>query len=866
MGIFMKQTNTTGSTKRTLSSLTTAILPIGLALFATGASADWSAQKKVKIGSTTYGLYKAEDQHGAFVDFSIDTSTDGGVTWTGSPTTILSAADLAGKGEDPSSDYSRSILRSVKWVQCPGSGTWSIWVKRHGIDANNTLIVRKELLRASGSIVNSPYTDNIVIDKPYGFSSGDLGTVIENGDMHIISAATDEGAINIYKMNDTCSDLVPEGPAASLEWHLEDGSIDHREAPSLMNENGYYYMVTSGKTSWRPNQQKVSYATTLSGPWSDLVNVGDSTAYHSQLFGVKKYTATDGSGKSVRVFSGTRNQQMWMGTEGSPKIEMPWYWNTPTAPASNYYDETIIDPVTAEVTTVQYDHGTRLDIQAATLASHADFLDYLIDGDESTSWHNNDNANKNVIEFDLGDSHTIKALKVKLYDFYNGLFLDVTNRVVKVRIEIGDGATYTNVYEDIIPTIEWLQSINFADTNGSKVRMTLLESHSGNHDTTNMHWGFYEVQAWGDSSPASPTLYNGFSNDTVDTTPDGWTVESSTNASALIKGANTKYIELADTSTSEKVVVRQSFLPQSGSKVEFKTKFKFKQKLSGEYIRLKAGTDLAFELTNSNQFDGLAIVDAAGVQTKVSDFNINAWYQLKVNVNTDAGTYDVFIDDTLVWGGATLVTNVDYVDEVLIGTNKGNNNTISRFDDIRIKGPIRDLAQPIPTLYVTDFEASTSDDDWTIVSGTWERKWNAGFNSTIFRNTSNTTDTAMVGDLSWQDYDVSVDVRRENPGVGLLGRYNSETQYYQFQMKRDNTFQLSRMNNGNWTTLAEGEFINADYEFHNLKLSFRGNEINAYIDGNVVATAIDTLIPTGAIAIKSVGGGYNSFDNVVVSQ
>ncbi len=834
--------------------------------FSSTAYATWKPNKKVTIGATTYGLLKYEDPYGAFIKFEVNTSTDSGLTWSSVPTIILSANDLIGKGPDGNEDYSRSILRSIKWVQCPGTGDWSLWTKRHGIDANNTLVVRKELLRASGTAPNFPYTDNIIIDRPYGYSSGDLGTVIENGAMHLISAATDEGAINVIKMNSSCTDIDADGPAASLEWHLPDGSVDHREAPSLFSENGYHYMMTSGKTSWRPNQQKLSYASQLAGPWSDLINVGDSTAYHSQVFGVKKHTATDGSGKTLRVFSGTRNQQMWMGTQGNPKIVMPWYWNTLTAPATNYYDEMIIDPETVTYTTVQYDHGTRLDIQGVSLVGFGDLLDFLIDDNESTSWHNNNKAEKNVIEFDLGETRNVKAVKVKLYDFYNALFYDVTNRVVKVRIEVGDGSTYNNVFEDIIPTIAWLQPINFADTLGNKIRFTLLESHSGNHDTTNMHWGFYEVQAWGDSSPASPTLYNGFSNDVVGTTPDEWTIEASNNTSALIQGPNTKYIELTDTSDSGKVLVRQSFLPQSGSKVELKTKFKFKQKMSGEYIRLKAGSALAFELTNSNQFDGLAIVDNAGAQTKVSDFNINAWYQLKVNVNTDAGTYDVFLDDTLIWGGAYLITDVPYIDEVLIGTNNGNANTIARFDDIRIKGPIRDLAQPIPTLYVTDFEASTSNDDWTIISGTWERKWNAGFNSTVYRNTSNTTDTAMVGDMSWDDYDVSVDVRRENPGVAILGRYNSETQYYQFQIKRDNTYQLSRMNNGNWKTLAEGEYINADYEFHHLKLTFRGSEINAYVDDIKLATAIDTAITSGAIALKSVGGGSNSFDNVKVSQ
>ena len=56
----------------------------------------------------------------------------------------------------------------------------------------------------------------------------------------------------------------------------------HREAPALVKRGNYYFMITSGCTGWAPNQAKYAFAKSITGPWSELINLGDSTTYDSQ--------------------------------------------------------------------------------------------------------------------------------------------------------------------------------------------------------------------------------------------------------------------------------------------------------------------------------------------------------------------------------------------------------------------------------------------------------------------------------------------------------------------------------------------------------------------------------------------------------
>ncbi|WP_428440765.1 discoidin domain-containing protein [Photobacterium sagamiensis] len=644
--------------------------------------------KVTTIDGVLYGL-KKNTQDNKFYNFTVITSYDDGQTWS-DPKVVLSAADLTGKGLDQLDDYSLSQLRAIKWLRCPSTGTMSIWAKRHGVDANGKTIVKKELLRAAildpAKSPSSAYTDSIIIDRPYGYSSGDLGSVVDNNTLHLVSAATSEGKINLYELNQECSDLVANGPLASLEWHNQNGSVDHREAPSIFKQDEYFYLTTSGKTGWRPNQQKYAYAENLAGPWSEMLPLGDSTAYHSQLFGAKKIVANDGSGNTSRIFSGTRNAETWNGTDNR-RVWMPLYFNTKTSLATNYYDYIEIDEMSGTVTGHQHDHGTNLAIRNVSVENNSDDVSALTDNDLTTSWYNNNDTDKTSLVFELDDKQLVKALKLKHYDQYNDK-TDVTLRTPAIKIEVSeDGVNYTEAFNDIAPSITWLQPIDIIDTEGKYIKLSLIENHKGNSKGTTSDFGFYQVEVWGGESNKVPLVADDFSNNSEGEKPFGWSTVASPNTFAQVT-SDSNQLQLTDQTDKGRVVVSKSFTPQKGSSVSVSTKFKFTDIGKEEYVRLFAGTDFLVNIVNSKQYSGLAITDKEFNQTKIADINPDTWYELKILLNTDSQTYDIYINEKLVWGGAPFVSDKNYIDTIKLGTATNRTQSIAYFDDVYISGPI----------------------------------------------------------------------------------------------------------------------------------------------------------------------------------
>ncbi len=70
-----------------------------------------------------------------------------------------------------------------------------------------------------------------------------------------------------------------------------------REAAAIVFHDGYYYMLTSGLTSWRFNQAKYFRAKALIGPWEDMgdpcVDDETHTTFHSQSTYIFKVEGTE---------------------------------------------------------------------------------------------------------------------------------------------------------------------------------------------------------------------------------------------------------------------------------------------------------------------------------------------------------------------------------------------------------------------------------------------------------------------------------------------------------------------------------------------------------------------------------------------
>lgn len=110
---------------------------------------------------------------------------------------------------------------------------------------------------------------------PFGYMSRDCTLYKDkNGLAYFISAARDNADLHIYRLS---SDYLNVDCLVHKLWQGE-----YREAPALIEDKGYYYLLTSFCTGWEPNQGKYSVSTGLESDWPILSDFGDHVTYHSQ--------------------------------------------------------------------------------------------------------------------------------------------------------------------------------------------------------------------------------------------------------------------------------------------------------------------------------------------------------------------------------------------------------------------------------------------------------------------------------------------------------------------------------------------------------------------------------------------------------
>jgi beta-xylosidase len=102
---------------------------------------------------------------------------------------------------------------------------------------------------------------------------------------YFISAANENADLIIYELTEDYLDI--ERQVVTL-WP---GA--YREAPAIIKNDGLYYLFSSGATGWDPNQAKYATATSIEGPWSGLLNIGNQTTYDSQSTYILSISGTD---------------------------------------------------------------------------------------------------------------------------------------------------------------------------------------------------------------------------------------------------------------------------------------------------------------------------------------------------------------------------------------------------------------------------------------------------------------------------------------------------------------------------------------------------------------------------------------------
>ena len=285
-----------------------------------------------------------------------------------------------------------------------------IWAKYQNPDFN-----ANEVAVFYSTTIDGDYTFHKAF-QPRGFDTNDCSFFRDDdGSVYFITThkgvntpddPTDNGTLNLYKLSDDYLDV--EADPTFLFAGLS------KEAPVLFKKDSLYYLLTSNKTGWRPNQGQYFTSSSLTSGWSAPKNFGNPINFDTQPTDVITISGTAGTSY---YYVGDR-------------------WWDPRLPES----KTIIVPMTidGEDVTTQYVHEFTIDVTTGAWTA-VDDNSYVpqdnwsvvsvsseettqtnnpatnaFDDDLNTIWHSQyssgDDTNPHELVVDLGADYDVSGL------------------------------------------------------------------------------------------------------------------------------------------------------------------------------------------------------------------------------------------------------------------------------------------------------------------------------------------------------------------------------------------------------------------------------------------------------------------------
>ena len=158
--------------------------------------------------------------------------------------------------------------------------------------------------------------------RPLGKESRDIGQFIDDdGSAYLVFESRPSKGFYIAKLSADYLDVQKE--ISFIQSPLEGGAIVHYK--------GLYYAVGSGLTGWNPNRNKVATAPSLSGPWTEFVDIAppETKTYGSQS---TMFIKVSGTKDTTVIFLADRwkpktqwdSRYLWMPVEiGNGKLWVP---------------------------------------------------------------------------------------------------------------------------------------------------------------------------------------------------------------------------------------------------------------------------------------------------------------------------------------------------------------------------------------------------------------------------------------------------------------------------------------------------------------------------------------------------------------
>ncbi|WP_329491609.1 RICIN domain-containing protein [Kitasatospora sp. NBC_01246] len=214
---------------------------------------------------------------------------------------------------DPELQY--AVIERPKVMYNAATGQFVMWMhKENGADYGEA-----RAAVAVSSTVDGSYTWRGSF-RPLGEMSRDITTFVDDdGTGYMISAANENRDLHVYRLT---ADYTGIDAQVQSLWNGQS-----REAPAMFKRDGVYFLLSSHATGWAPNQQKYGTATSVTGSWSDLQDIGDSVTYSSQTAFV---LPVQGSGGTGYLYMGDR----WGNASGGTVNDSRYVWLPLTFPTA----------------------------------------------------------------------------------------------------------------------------------------------------------------------------------------------------------------------------------------------------------------------------------------------------------------------------------------------------------------------------------------------------------------------------------------------------------------------------------------------------------------------------------------------------
>jgi hypothetical protein len=295
----------------------------------------------------------------------------------------------------------------------------------------------------------------------------------DDGKAYFLSAANNNADSALYALTDDYTNIKSQ---IGTLW-----AGSSREAPAIMKTADHYFIVNSAATGWDSNQQKYASATSMSGTWSSLSNLGDGTCYDTQTAFIIPVV---GSKTTTYIYAGDRWQDPDL--KSSKYIWLPLKVSS-TKLVLDWYDSWQLNVTTGEWTAAGKDDGflpqtawKLVSVDSEETKGENDPATNAFDDSTSTFWHTEfqDAQPKppHEIVIDLGASYALTSMRYtpRQDDNQNGMVKDYEFYVSDSTSDWGTAVKTGSFGSNTTPT-----TVTFTAKTGRYIRFRALSEING---------------------------------------------------------------------------------------------------------------------------------------------------------------------------------------------------------------------------------------------------------------------------------------------------------------------------------------------------------------------------------------------------